>query len=225
MEAIAGKLVPSPRRAVAILIVLEQGWKPPRCRVCSSLPVVAILIVLEQGWKVVGLFPGHANAVVAILIVLEQGWKIKIKFTRLKIAGRNPHCTGAGLEVPGADGKPVLYCRVAILIVLEQGWKRSKMSAVKAKQFRRNPHCTGAGLEEALLIPATLKLLRSQSSLYWSRVGRIVRHGRHVDPHNSSQSSLYWSRVGRNAIRLLLKPQAVAILIVLEQGWKTWSNS
>jgi len=36
--------------AVAILIVLEQGWKP-RHEARKDARLVAILIVLEQGWK------------------------------------------------------------------------------------------------------------------------------------------------------------------------------
>jgi len=61
---------------VAILIVLEQGWKHTAKTIFSFLlRKVAILIVLEQGWKVFQILETGRMAV-AILIVLEQGWKL-----------------------------------------------------------------------------------------------------------------------------------------------------
>ena len=85
---------------------------------------------------------------------------------------------------------------VAILIVLEQGWKRP------------------GGL-------FAFYTRRSQSSLYWSRVGS-TRDIRAASARVSwSQSSLYWSRVGRISLYGLSSSYgSVAILIVLEQGWK-----
>ena len=133
---------------------------------------------------------------------------------------RNPHCTGAGLEDEryGNDNATVL--------------------------LRRNPHCTGAGLEVYAIDMSSEQLEESQSSLYWSRVGSLAimfaftaelgsqsslywsRVGRRPKPrakpraNNKSQSSLYWSRVGRVRRQGLYLSDPVAILIVLEQGWK-----
>ena len=62
--------------------------------------------------------------------------------------------------------------------------------------------------------------VESQSSLYWSRVGRTALFLSAIF-NRVSQSSLYWSRVGRTSKkRALPKKKPVAILIVLEQGWK-----
>ena len=75
---------------------------------------------MEGLWQVTARGPYRP---VAILIVLEQGWKYVLSgvFEGI-ITGRNPHCTGAGLE-----GK--------------------KESEHECYRVCRNPHCTGAGLE------------------------------------------------------------------------------
>jgi len=63
--------------SVAILIVLEQGWKQQQRKLLLVFAApVAILIVLEQGWKLETAAGLQLPVVVAILIVLEQGWKI-----------------------------------------------------------------------------------------------------------------------------------------------------
>ena len=41
------------RNKVAILIVLEQGWKMSIFIFSIGFDIVAILIVLEQGWKAI----------------------------------------------------------------------------------------------------------------------------------------------------------------------------
>ena len=134
---------------------------------------------------------------VAILIVLEQGWKYeKQRRFQTFVHCRNPHCTGAGLEDEDEPFKPDGSRAVAILIVLEQGWKTmltrwSKLAAAvailivleqgwkagfflgKSVHYGRNPHCTGAGLEGAPK-GAEAAEEQSQSSLYWSRVGRLI---------------------------------------------------
>jgi len=57
--------------------------------------------------------------------------------------------------------------------------------------------------------------------LYWSRVGRAVKASQPQEASIRSQSSLYWSRVGSEmSNEELMKLLLVAILIVLEQGWK-----
>ncbi len=111
---------------VAILIVLEQGWKTFMCFDKRNSSVVAILIVLEQGWKAKATKATEKEAAkVAILIVLEQGWKLPHNplSPRLWYNRRNPHCTGAGLEA--------CYSLARYTYI-----------------YSRNPHCTGAGLEE-----------------------------------------------------------------------------
>ena len=134
---------------VAILIVLEQGWKRPARSLFRRQRPVAILIVLEQGWK-------HKKTYIMKNIEFKsQSSLYWSRVGRIRNApkaaalhaGRNPHCTGAGLEVPVENAYEVI----------RQG---------------RNPHCTGAGLEDA---------------------------------------NLKWQR---------LSTETVAILIVLEQGWK-----
>jgi len=111
---------------------------------------------------------------------------------------RNPHCTGAGLE-------DVF------------GFPRTTRKA------SRNPHCTGAGLEGSSLNAILMENGKSQSSLYWSRVGRRRFAVSRRELRYRSQSSLYWSRVGRIALRFVVaNALRVAILIVLEQGWKAF---
>ena len=109
---------------------------------------------------------------VAILIVLEQGWKKQPKSAKQADKGRNPHCTGAGLE----------------------GSRRLDDNEVLVGS--RNPHCTGAGLEAS-----------KQGSGY-----ALLRRGR--NPHCTGAGlEVHFCTEAR--LRAF-----VAILIVLEQGWK-----
>ena len=100
--------------------------------------------------------------------------------TAVSLWCRNPHCTGAGLEVLNAKHWSVFFNPVAILIVLEQGWKAEKAHYL-ALPKGRNPHCTGAGLEVPSEHRRTGARAGSQSSLYWSRVGRLLPEVR-TDP-------------------------------------------
>ena len=114
---------------------------------------------------------------------------------------------------------------VAILIVLEQGWKLGVRTGLCSWSLSRNPHCTGAGLEAFPRQFGYVGKDVSQSSLYWSRVGRFINLSNHP-LRGWSQSSLYWSRVGRlRSTRSSRTRVLVAILIVLEQGWKSSGSS
>ena len=87
---------------------------------------------------------------------------------------RNPHCTGAGLEDPGRPDRDVGHCQGrnphCTGAGLEVNMQRAKLPRFSS---RRNPHCTGAGLEEVVEGVKTIFVGTSQSSLYWSRVGRM----------------------------------------------------
>jgi len=182
---------------VAILIVLEQGWKVLQNRIMVIRScVVAILIVLEQGWKASKRALYASIYRVAILIVLEQGWK---GYREPERVASFPSQSSLYWSRVGRLSRMIMRVSgiVAILIVLEQGWKAKISNPIENMK------------------------IESQSSLYWSRVGRT---GQSICPIMLfSSRNPHCTGAGLEEIRVFNAVKnfiPVAILIVLEQGWK-----
>ncbi len=197
-------------------------------------------------WTRFSRLPIHPRQQVAIPIVLEQGWKLPdgVSVKEALTPGRNPHCTGAGLEVVASTTAREVserrnpHCTGAgleesssMLLGLPPSESRNphctgaglevELRALnRGQSMCRNPHCTGAGLEAASFTLTRGRSSWSQSSLYWSRVGSDTLFPR--DAAITRVAILIVLEQGWKLFELLdeIENLAVAILIVLEQGWK-----